>query len=79
MIFLKTFQRDASYDSQTYSEDPYQQQCGTIEDCFDLPCPRYGWRVKITYVKECPYNLCPENDGFTGRLSDPVCQTQYNL
>ena len=29
-----------------------QEECGTIEDCFDnfQPCPRYGVVVKVTYT-----------------------------
>ena len=72
---------DYDYDHQTTNyENPYQGEgpngeCGTVEDCFDLPCPRFGWRVKVTYVKECGYDFCPETVGFSGRLSDPVCRT----
>ena len=30
-----------------------QEECGTIEDCFDnyLPCPRYGIVVKATFTR----------------------------
>ena len=76
MVILFTFQRDTSYESQTFFEN---EHCGTIEDCFDLPCPRYGWHVKITYLKDCEHNICPENHAFTGRLTDPICRTEYNL
>ena len=27
-----------------------REECGTIEDCFDQPCPRYGVVVKVTYT-----------------------------
>ena len=38
-------------------QDSCPGNCGTIEDCFDLPCPRYGARVKITYT--IPRNANP--------------------
>ena len=28
-----------------------REECGTVEDCFDLPCPRYGFSVRYTFTK----------------------------
>ena len=28
-----------------------REECGTIEDCFDQPCPRYGIVVKATFTR----------------------------
>ena len=38
-----------------------QEECGTIEDCFDQPCPRFGIVVKATFKRPIPsYG----NDGY---------------
>jgi hypothetical protein len=31
-----------------------QEECGTIEDCFDQPCPRFGIVVKATFTRRTP-------------------------
>ena len=31
-----------------------QEECGTIEDCFDQPCPRFGAVVKVTFTRRIP-------------------------
>ena len=31
-----------------------QEDCGTIEDCFDQPCPRFGIVVKVTFTRQTP-------------------------
>lgn len=31
-----------------------QEECGTIEDCFDQPCPRFGIVVKATFKRTTP-------------------------
>ena len=31
-----------------------QEECGTIEDCFDQPCPRFGIVVKATFKRPIP-------------------------
>ena len=30
------------------------QECGTIEDCFDQPCPRFGIVIKVTFTRRTP-------------------------
>jgi len=32
-----------------YGFDDGCGECGTVEDCFDLPCPRYGFKVRYTF------------------------------
>ena len=75
----------------TYESYHVQEECGTVEDCFDnhyLPCPRYGWTVRITYEVPCGYYGCPEdppsygpterqlNEGFASK-APPECRTTY--
>ena len=31
-----------------------QEECGTIEDCFDQPCPRFGIVVRATFTRRTP-------------------------
>ena len=30
------------------------EECGTIEDCFDLPCPKFGFAVKLSFTRRGP-------------------------
>ena len=27
------------------------EECGTIEDCFNLPCPKFGFAVRYSFQK----------------------------
>ena len=56
------------YNERHYgSQDTCPGFCGTIEDCFDLPCPTYGWRVKYTFTR---------NATDTGRNFDQLTERQ---
>jgi len=39
--------RDTGYGYHSYD---VHEECGTTEDCFDLPCPRYGFAVRYTFT-----------------------------
>ena len=42
-------------DADFYDQPKCNELCGSVEDCFNLPCPRYGFVVRYTftqYVKE---------------------------
>ena len=41
--------RDTGYHS--FHEPECNELCGTVEDCFDQPCPRYGYVVKYTFTR----------------------------
>ena len=30
------------------------EECGTVEDCFDLPCPKFGFVVKLSFTRRGP-------------------------
>ena len=36
------------------------EDCGTIEDCFDLPCPTFGFAVRYTFTRKA--NLSYQQD-----------------
>ena len=46
--------RDTSYygynDLSYGHQDTCPGNCGTLADCFDLPCPRYGARIRYRYT-----------------------------
>ena len=39
-----------------YNHNSKNGNCGTIEDCFDLPCPRYGFAVRYTFTRNVAKN-----------------------
>ena len=39
-----------------YHNDQKYGNCGTIEDCFNLPCPTYGFAVRYTFTRNIPNN-----------------------
>jgi len=53
-----------------------QEECGTIEDCFDLPCPRFGIVVKATFTRRTPsygagYGLTERQTGESFKSAAP--------
>jgi len=53
-----------------------QEECGTIEDCFDQPCPRFGIVVKATFEKRTPsygtgYGLTERQTGESFKSAAP--------
>ena len=53
-----------------------QEECGTIEDCFDLPCPRFGIVVKVTFTRHTPsyrsrYGLTERQTGESFKSAAP--------
>ena len=53
-----------------------QEECGTIEDCFDLPCPRFGIVVKATFKRSAPsygpgYGLTERQTGESFKSAAP--------
>ena len=43
-------------------EPECSKHCGTIEDCFDLPCPRYGFCVRYTFTRNVSFESSQENE-----------------
>ena len=71
--------QDIEYDYQSEYEDINygHQECGTIEDCFNEPCPRFGYAVKITFTRQgspssSKQSLPITGEGFRSRLP-PNC------
>ena len=61
--FLGKKKRDTGYEYQHYQQgyernsgyvEPEKCECGTIEDCFDLPCPKFGGLVKLKFTRRGP-------------------------
>jgi len=53
-----------------------QEECGTIEDCFDQPCPRFGIAVKATFTRRTPsydsgYGLTERQTGESFKSAAP--------
>ena len=53
-----------------------QEECGTIEDCFDQPCPRFGIVVKATFKRPVPsygsgYGLTERQTGESFKSAAP--------
>ena len=53
-----------------------QEECGTIEDCFDQPCPRFGIVVKVTFTRRTPsygsgYGLTERQTGESFKSAAP--------
>ena len=48
--------RNAFYKPDYHRRDGYgePEECGTIEDCFDLPCPKFGFAVKLRFTRRGP-------------------------
>ena len=46
--------RDTGYYSgyNDYSGYYDKEECGTVEDCFDLPCPKYGIKVRYPFTRK---------------------------
>ena len=49
--------------------------CSSVEDCFNLPCPRYGYVVRYTFIqnKKKFWNQAIENhDGAPEYIGGPI-------
>ena len=55
------------------------EECGTIEDCFDLPCPRFGAYVQLRFTRTGPpsrtsgFQSRQTNEGFV-TAAPPDCR-----
>jgi len=50
-----------------YYEPDCNELCGTVEDCFDLPCPRYGFAVRYTFTRNIQENGTEYTDDIRAR------------
>ena len=73
-ILLGYGKRDTSYYGYNHVDHGYHGyqdtcpgNCGTVEDCFDLPCPRYGARVRFRYTIPRNANLSQNYGQLTER------------
>ena len=62
--------------SESFNGYHEQEECGTIEDCFDLPCPRFGIVVKVTFTRHTPsyrsrYGLTERQTGESFKSAAP--------
>jgi len=62
--------------SESFNGYHEQEECGTIEDCFDQPCPRFGIVVKATFKRAVPsygtgYGLTERQTGESFKSAAP--------
>ena len=66
-----------------YNHNSKNGNCGTIEDCFDLPCPRYGFAVRYQFTRDGNENNRGQTDQIRARqtgegfrsAAPPDCRT----